>query len=130
MSEPIRVNFSQPLALFPLPDTVLLPHALLPLHIFEPRYRQMVGECLDRAGQIAIATFECPKHRKGSQPLAVRRAACVGQIIQHDALADGRYNLLMHGVCRVRVRRPSNHFHRVMEWIEVLRSRLGALVRS
>ncbi|NNF42788.1 MAG: hypothetical protein HKN62_07035, partial [Phycisphaerales bacterium] len=57
MAETILVNFRRSIPLFPLPETVLLPHALLPLHIFEARYRQMVRSCLDCAGQIAIATI-------------------------------------------------------------------------
>ena len=42
MAEVISVNFSKPMPLFPLPEVVLLPHAIQPLHIFEPRYRLMV----------------------------------------------------------------------------------------
>ena len=107
MTETIRVNFSKPIALFPLADTVLLPHALLPLHIFEPRYRQMVSHCLDRSGQIAIATFESRRNRHASQrePARIRLAVCVGQIVQHDALEDGRFNILLHGVCRAIIRK-------------------------
>jgi len=106
MSETVRVNFGQSTPLFPLAETVLLPHAVLPLHVFEPRYRQMVSESLDRNGQIAIATLE----RGGrSQPVSecppLRAAACVGQIIQHESLPDGRYNILLHGLCRAKIRK-------------------------
>lgn len=103
-AETIRVNFGQPMPLFPLDGVVLLPHAVLPLHIFEDRYRQMVADALDGAGQIAVATFEGERWKQeyhGSPPL--RPAVCVGQIIQHEALADGRYNLLLQGVCRARI---------------------------
>jgi len=106
MTETIRVNFGKPIALFPLTDTVLLPHALLPLHIFEPRYRQMVSHCLDRTGQIAVGTFERRGRRRPGrrEPARVRLAVCVGQIVQHDALSGGRFNILLHGVCRARIR--------------------------
>jgi len=104
MSETIRVNFGKPIPLFPLPDTVLLPHAILPLHIFEPHYRQMVGSCLDGSGQIAIGTFQSAAGAAGEAPAPVRLAVCIGQIIQHDALPDGRYNILLHGVCRAKIR--------------------------
>lgn len=104
MTETIRVNFEQSLPLFPLVDTVLLPHAILPLHVFEPRDRRMVSQCLDRTGQIAIGTV-CGEagDTPPPGPRPVRTAACVGQIIQHDPLPDGRYNILLHGICRARI---------------------------
>jgi len=109
MSETIRVNFGHSIALFPLSGSVLLPHAVIRLNVFEPRYRQMVGECLDRTGQIAIATIDRNRDDVATlgmpeEPTPVRTAACVGQIIQHKMLADGRYDLWLHGVCRARIK--------------------------
>jgi hypothetical protein len=95
---------ARPLPMFPL-GTVLFPHAVLPLHIFEGRYRQMVEDVLDAAGQIAMASFnnkDWKAHYHGTPPL--RPAVCVGQIVQHEPLADGRHNILLHGVCRARIR--------------------------
>ena len=109
MPEFVQVNFGRPMPLFPLPDTVLLPHAVLPLHIFEPRYRQMVEDVLDASGQIAMATFndkDWKSHYHGTPPL--RPAVCVGQIVQHEAMDDGRHNILLHGVCRARITRWSS----------------------
>jgi hypothetical protein len=103
VTETIRVNFGKPIPLFPLPDTVLLPHAVLPLHIFEPRYRQMVSEALDGPGQIAIGTLFETHQDTEDGTATLRGAVCVGQIIQHDALPDGRYNILLHGVCRAAI---------------------------
>ena len=54
----IRVNFNKPIPLFPLDSVVLLPQQVMPLHIFEPRYRQMVDEALDSVGQIAMAVID------------------------------------------------------------------------
>lgn len=104
MSEAIRVNFGRPLPVFPLPDAVLLPHAIQPLHIFESRYRQMVNECLDGSGQIAIASFEGTGWRDDydGHP-SLRPAVCVGQIVQHQALEDGRHNIVLQGICRARI---------------------------
>jgi len=104
MSEYVRVDFSKAMPLFPLPDTVLLPHAVQPLHIFEPRYCEMVNHCLDGAGQIAMACFEGETWRQeyeGAPPL--RSVVCVGQIVQHESLAGGRHNILLHGVCRAKI---------------------------
>lgn len=104
MSEFIRVDFSQPMPLFPLPDTVLLPHAVLPFHIFEPRYRQMIKYCLEGEKQIAMACFEDSEWKDdyfGSPPL--RDVVCVGQIVRHETLSGGRHDILLHGVCRARI---------------------------
>lgn len=100
----IRVNFGRPIPIFPLAGVTLLPQQVLPLHIFEPRYRQMVSRALDSSGQIAMASFRT-EGIEGSDPKnpPIRSAVCVGQIVQHEQLADGRYNLLLQGVCRARI---------------------------
>ncbi len=104
MSEAIRVNFGRPMPVFPLPDAVLLPHAIQPLHVFEPRYREMVNDCLDGSGQIAIATFKGTDWREEYEGLpSLRPAVCVGQIVQHEALDDGRHDVLLQGICRARI---------------------------
>lgn len=100
----IQVNFGKPMPLFPLDSVTLLPQQLLPLHIFEERYRQMVDHALDGAGQIAMAVFAGDQWKQdyhGRPP--IRPAVCVGQIVQHERLSDGRYNVLIQGVCRARV---------------------------
>lgn len=100
----IQVNFSRPMPLFPLDSVVLLPQQVIPLHIFEPRYRQMVGRALDGAGQVALATFAGMRWKQeyhGRPPL--RPAVCIGQIVQHETLADGRYKIIIQGVARARV---------------------------
>ncbi len=103
-SAPIRVNFGRPMPLFPLDETLLLPHGVLPLHIFEPRYRQMVTDVLDGAGQIAMASFEGDRWREeyhGRPPL--RPAVCVAQILREEKLPDGRFNILIQGMVRARI---------------------------
>lgn len=106
------VDYDQPIALFPLPSVTLLPHTLQPLHIFEPRYRQMVvdavgdagGTDLMQAAPIAMATFAGQRWRTnyaGAPPL--RPVVCVGRIVQHQALDDGRHNIVLHGVARARI---------------------------
>ncbi|MDX2131161.1 MAG: LON peptidase substrate-binding domain-containing protein [Planctomycetota bacterium] len=102
----IQVNFGHPMPLFPLDQATLLPQQLLPLHIFEPRYRQMIEHALDGAGQFALAVFEGDRWKQeyhGRPPL--RRAVCIAQIVQHEKLPDGRYNVLVQGVCRARILR-------------------------
>ncbi len=102
----IHVNFSKPMPIFPLDAATLLPQQILPLHIFEERYRQMVTHALDSAGQIAMGVFEGSAWKQeyhGRPPL--RSAVCIGQITQHESLPDGRYNILLQGVCRARIAR-------------------------
>lgn len=100
----VRVNFARPMPLFPIDGLVMLPQQVVPLHIFEERYRQMMSHVLDGAGQIAMAVFEGSgvMPDDGSQP-RLRSSVCVGQIVQHEKLDDGRYNILLQGVCRARI---------------------------
>lgn len=102
----IQVNFARPMALFPLDQVTLLPQQVLPLHIFEPRYRQMIDLAIDGSGQVAMAVFQGGTWRQEyhARP-PIRGAVCVGQMVQHERLADGRYNIVLRGVCRARVLR-------------------------
>jgi Lon protease-like protein len=106
MTEVIRINFARPMPVLPLPDDVLLPHAIKALHIFEPRYRQMINEALDHSGQIGMATFAGDEWKKNyfSTP-SLRPVVCIGQMVKHETLPDGRHNILLHGVCRARIER-------------------------
>ncbi len=95
------IDFRQPISFFPLPNCVLLPAAPLPLHIFESRYRQMVTGALESNRLIAMALFEgddWQKDYEGSP--AVRPHVCIGYILRHQDLPDGRYNILLQGLCR------------------------------
>ncbi|MEQ8845832.1 MAG: LON peptidase substrate-binding domain-containing protein [Phycisphaerales bacterium] len=102
----IQVNFGRPMPLFPLGVVALMPQQIAPFHIFEVRYRQMLSDALDGAGQIAMATYDTSAidafdHSGDSLPL--RPAVCVGQVYQHERLPDGQYNILLQGVCRARI---------------------------
>jgi Lon protease-like protein len=101
-AQSVRINFGKPVAIFPL-DMVLLPQQPLPLHIFEPRYRQMIDNELDAAGQLAVATLDPSRPADAHGRPAVRPVVCVGQIVSHERLADGRFNIILHGLCRARI---------------------------
>lgn len=104
MDSAISIDFGQPFPLFPLPNCVLLPHATIPLHIFEPRYRQMTGDALDNNNLIAMALFDGDEWKDeyyNTPPL--RPHVCVGYIVRHESLDDGRYNILLQGVCRAKL---------------------------
>lgn len=86
--------------LFPLSGVFLFPGTLLPLHIFEPRYRQMIEDCLDGPGRIVIGTPL--EGERGSAP-AVHDVAGLGEIARHERLDDGRFVILLAGLTRVRI---------------------------
>lgn len=86
------------LAIFPLTGAVLFPGMQLPLHIFEPRYRAMVGDALIRDRLIAMIQPQRPV--EGAPLYAV---GCVGRIGEIQAMDDGRYNLILEGTARFRM---------------------------
>lgn len=115
--ESISVDFGKPMALFPLSQVTLMPHASLPVHIFETRYRALTRDVLEGSGQLALSVYAGAEWKENDEPgatspPAVRPAVCVVQIVQHHRLDDGRYNLLLQGVCRAHIVRevdPCEH---------------------
>jgi ATP-dependent Lon protease len=91
------------LPVFPLPKTVLFPGAVLPLHIFEPRYRAMIRDCLARHKALAVALIREHTERDVHNHPAIETIAGVGTIVDHVKLADGRYDILVQGQARVRL---------------------------
>lgn len=105
MNDPSEIleNFTGVARLFPLPNLVFFPNVMQPLHIFEPRYRQMTADALDGDKLIAMALPRPGwKGDYGGRP-ALHPVACLGVIIAEQKLDDGRYNLLLRGVSRVRI---------------------------
>ena len=90
------------LPIFPLPDAVLLPGGLLPLHIFEPRYREMTRDCLAGARVMAIARIEACRLGRAGEP-AVSPSIGLGRIIASDELDDGRFLLVLRGIARAHI---------------------------
>jgi Lon protease-like protein len=88
------------LAIFPLSGAVLFPGLHLPLHIFEPRYRELVGSALAKDRRIAMIQPQSPG---ADAPLF--DVGCVGKIDEVQALEDGRYNIVLEGETRFRVLR-------------------------
>lgn len=89
--------------LFPLPNLVLYPHVMQPLHIFEERYREMVADALAGDKLIAMAVLEPGWEDDYESRPPIAPYACLGKIVAHHRLEDGRYNLLLLGVQRVRI---------------------------
>ncbi|WP_233994111.1 LON peptidase substrate-binding domain-containing protein [Porphyrobacter sp. AAP60] len=93
-------TMSKRLSIFPLTGAVLFPGMQLPLHIFEPRYRALVGDALIRDRQIAMIQ---PQRLVDGAPLY--NVGCVGRIGEVQAMDDGRYNIILEGVARFRLLR-------------------------
>lgn len=87
-------------SIFPLTGAILFPGLQLPLHMFEPRYRALVGDSLARDRRIAMIQ---PKQAREGAPLY--DVGCVGKIGEIEALDDGRYNLVLEGESRFRMTR-------------------------
>ena len=102
--------------LFPLPNVFLFPGCVMPLHVFEPRYRQMIEDLLDGPGQIVMGTV--PEEQAGSLAGSpeVRSIAGLGEICRHERLPDGRFLVWLFGLSRVRVKEaPSERMYRRVE---------------
>jgi Lon protease-like protein len=96
-------DFTGLVRLFPLPNLVMFPSVIQPLHIFEPRYRQMTADALagDRLIALVLLAPGWEEDYEGRPP--IHPVACLGQIITHQRLEDGRYNLLLRGLHRIRI---------------------------
>lgn len=86
------------LPLFPLPQTVFFPHTLLPLHVFEPRYRQMTERVLQSHKHLGVVRID--DSRADAAVAGVGLVAGVGRIVHHERLTDGRFHILLQGVAR------------------------------
>lgn len=90
------------LPLFPLRGVVLFPGMALPLHVFEPRYRQMTREALETHRCMSVVHVPDRNADMRGNP-AICRVAGLGTIVQHEELPDGRFHLLLVGRARVRL---------------------------
>ncbi|WP_425473597.1 LON peptidase substrate-binding domain-containing protein [Sphingomonas xanthus] len=84
--------------IFPLAGGLLFPRSQLPLHIFEPRYRDMVRDALAGQGRIGMI-----QPSGSGDPAPLFRSGCVGEIIAAEELDDGRFNIVLHGSNRFRL---------------------------
>jgi hypothetical protein len=97
-------EFPATFPIFPLPGVVLFPGTYLPLHIFEPRYRAMTEAAL--AGDEVIGMVLLRRAEDAPQHAAeIFAVGCAGRIVESERLADGRFNLLLHGERRFAIER-------------------------
>ena len=98
MSRTIRVP------IFPLPGAILFPRSQLPLHIFEPRYREMVRDAIDGAGRIAMVQ---PLRLDDDNRAPLYPVGCIGEVVGIEELDDGRFNIVLLGSNRFRLVREA-----------------------
>ena len=91
---------AQRLPIFPLSGAILFPGLQLPLHIFEPRYRELVSDALARDRRIGMI-----QPQSGGETAPLFAIGCVGKIGEVEALDDGRYNIVLEGEARFRLLR-------------------------
>jgi Lon protease-like protein len=94
---------SELLPLFPLPNVVLFPNVFLPLHIFEPRYREMVADVLEADRLIGMVLLKPGWERDYEGHPPVYPIGCSGLITHAERLPDGRYNIVLRGLERFRI---------------------------
>jgi Lon protease-like protein len=102
---------SELLPLFPLPTVVLFPNVFLPLHIFEPRYRNMVADALTGERYIGLIQPLVPRQDNWVEAAEdpdtpeLYSVGCLGRLDECEPQDDGRYLILLRGVCRFRVQK-------------------------
>jgi len=102
--------------LFPLPNFVLFPGLSVPLHIFEPRYREMVGDVAQTHGIIGMMMLKGEWERDYYAYPDIYAIGCAGKIAALSKLPDGRFNLMLEGIDEFRVRREMrDHSYRTAE---------------
>ena len=95
--------------LFPLPNVVLFPKTLMPLYIFEERYRTMVKEALAGNSELVIALRRTGAESGSAKISSVHSVACLGKIENFEELEDGKYNIVVVGTHRVHIIREVQH---------------------
>jgi len=93
---PIRVP------LFPLAGAILFPRTQIPLHIFEPRYQEMVRDALAGAGRIALIQPQMLEDEENEHP-TLYRVGCIGELVGVEELDDGRFNIVLQGSSRFKL---------------------------
>jgi Lon protease-like protein len=104
------------LPIFPLPQLTFFPHTLLPLHVFEARYRAMVGDVLPGTKRLLIVGLQPGFEESYAGKPPVYQVAGLGEIVQWERLATGRYNIVVQGDARARIMAelPSDTLYRVV----------------
>jgi Lon protease-like protein len=115
-----NILFKMIVPIFPLPNVVLFPKTLLPLHIFEQKYRAMTREVIAGDGKIAIVLLKEGWEVEHQGKPAIHKIACVGQIETYEELEGGKYDIVLAGLHRVRLVSEIEHSPYRLAEVEVL----------
>jgi uncharacterized protein len=115
MTDPSPDGFTGTARLFPLPNLVLFPHVIQGLHIFELRYRQLMMDAIASDQLITLALLKPGWEESDDHAPPIESVACLGRVMWHEKLADGRYNLQLRGLARLRVLEevPGDRLYRI-----------------
>ncbi len=102
-------DFDNVVRLFPLPNLVLFPGVIQALQFFEPRYRSMMSDCLSADELITMAFIQPGWDAEIAERPEICPTVCIGKIVTHARLEDGRYNLLLMGAKRARIVREMDY---------------------
>lgn len=110
-------DFDGCVRLFPLPGVVMFPHVMQPLHIFEPRYCDLLSDAMASNRLITMATLSSgwQQEYEGSPP--IEQYGCIGRVLSHTPTDDDRHNVLLLGIQRVRIVQeiPTNQTYRIAQ---------------
>jgi Lon protease-like protein len=106
--------------IFPLPDTVFFPHTLLPLHIFEPRYKALISDALAGDKMLGIVQLRPGWHDDYFGTPPIYKMLGVGKIVEVDKFDDGRYDIVLSGMYRTQVRQEISGEHYRRAEVEVI----------
>ncbi len=101
--EAARANFSGVARLFPLPNFVMFPHVIQPLHVFEPRYRELIADAMEGDRLIATAILKSGWEADYEGRPPIEPICSISQIVSSSPLEDGSSNLLLAGYWRARI---------------------------
>jgi Lon protease-like protein len=97
-------DFTGRAAIFPLPNVTLFPNVMLPLHIFEPRYRCMAEDTLSGDGYLALGLLKDGwEDSYETKDCAIHDTVCLGKVIANEQLEDGRHYLMLQGLRRAQL---------------------------
>lgn len=111
-STPLTAEELARLPVFPLPRVVFFPGTALPLHLFEPRYTEMIEDCLESGCTAMAVALLAPgwEDHYEDRP-EIYEIAGAGRIVAHQARADGTHDVILHGLNRVRLHELPNEEH-------------------
>jgi len=118
-------DFGNVVRLFPLSSVVLFPGVVQALHIFEPRYRQLIQDALQSDELITMAMENTEQVSPGDPRPELLSTVCIGKVMSHNEFEDGRYNVLLVGSARAKITKEivSDNAYRMAE-VEIIEDSL------